>query len=335
MNSPAESHIATLGPGPTRRPVVLDRGDRDGDDAVTWLAANRAELTRLLRTEGAVYMRDAGVDSAEHLSRAAAAMTLRCARYIERTSPRRSLRDDVYTATSYPAEYGINFHNELSYSQAFPEVIAFACVTPPATGGETPISDVRAMMSVLPDNLVRDFETSGYRYLRNFDEELGLPWRLTFGVETRDQLQRYCDEHAIGLTWKTPEWLQTMQVREATRIWHQTGERVWFNHAAFFHLASIPSEIWADLGSIYPADALPNMTTFGDGRAIPDAYVSTVNHAYERCAWQAQWERGDIMILNNVLWAHGRRAFQGAREVLTVFGDLGLSTLNKESTCNQ
>ncbi len=305
-----------------REPVQITR-QAVTEETVRWLSERRGELREVLDTCGAIHLREAGIDSAPALADAMRAIGLNASSYVERTSPRRHVSDGVYTATSYPATYDIHFHNEMSYSRRSPQVIAFCCALPPSSGGETPISDVRAVHEAMPTDIHEAFARHGFNYVRNFDGELGVPWQVAFGVDTVEELNAYCAEQDIQLRWERSDWLRTCQRRPATRVWPRTQEAVWFNHAAFFHASAIPSEVWQDLEAAYPHDALPNLTEFGDGSPIPAAYVETIHRLYESYSWQSPWRRGDLLILNNVLWAHGRRAFQGPREVLTAFGDLG------------
>jgi hypothetical protein len=55
---------------------------------------------------------------------------------------------------------------------------------------------------------------------------------------------------------------------------------------------------------------------FADGSEIADADALHVYETIERHAVPIRWERSDFLILDNILAAHGRRQFGGARRVL-------------------
>ncbi len=60
---------------------------------------------------------------------------------------------------------------------------------------------------------------------------------------------------------------------------------------------------------------------FGDGPPIDDEAVFQVHNAYAMEAVEFPWQKGDILLLDNMLIAHGRNTFAGNREVLLAMGD--------------
>ena len=67
---------------------------------------------------------------------------------------------------------------------------------------------------------------------------------------------------------------------------------------------------------LFGLDGLPRQTYFGDGSKIPDNTLSAIRAAFAREATQFPWQSGDILLLDNMQMAHGRRAFTGPRKVL-------------------
>jgi hypothetical protein len=72
----------------------------------------------------------------------------------------------------------------------------------------------------------------------------------------------------------------------------------------------------AALASIAGEDDLPRNATFGDGSAIPNETLDAVQRAYAAETIQFDWRAGDVLLVDNVLMAHGRTAFQGPRRVV-------------------
>ena len=60
---------------------------------------------------------------------------------------------------------------------------------------------------------------------------------------------------------------------------------------------------------------------FGDGSLIDDEAVFQVHNAYTMEAIELPWRKGDILLLDNMLIAHGRNCFAGDREVLLAMGN--------------
>jgi hypothetical protein len=55
---------------------------------------------------------------------------------------------------------------------------------------------------------------------------------------------------------------------------------------------------------------------FAGGGEIADADAVHLYETFERHAIPIRWQRSDFLILDNILAAHGRRQFSGARRVL-------------------
>lgn len=66
--------------------------------------------------------------------------------YAGGVSPRRILKDGVYRSTEYPAQFGLSLHNELSYSNIYPNHLFFGCLIAPEIGGETTLGDSRRIL---------------------------------------------------------------------------------------------------------------------------------------------------------------------------------------------
>jgi hypothetical protein len=102
----------------------------------------------------------------------------------------------------------------------------------------------------------------------------------------------------------------------------RTGETVWFNHALFFHVSSLPEGAAREsiIAGVAEED-LPYNTFYGDGAPIESEVLSQIREAYRSETVSFDWERGDVLMVDNMLVAHGREPFEGARDVAVVMGD--------------
>ena len=66
---------------------------------------------------------------------------------------------------------------------------------------------------------------------------------------------------------------------------------------------------------------LPYNTYYGDGTPIEDAVVEDLRQAYRQETTSFPWFPGDILLLDNMLVAHGRSPYKGARKVLVAMGN--------------
>jgi alpha-ketoglutarate-dependent taurine dioxygenase len=284
-----------------------------------WIAANRDQVRLWLDRHGAVLFRGFGGADAAGLGallRAAGAEPLD---YTERSSPRRELGGRVYSSTEHPAHAEIPLHCENSYQTAWPALLMFLCRVPAVTGGETPLADTRRIRGRLPADLVERFAEHGVMYRRCLDGRLGLSWQEVLGTADRAEAERRCVAKGLRFSWRSDGALRTEAVRPLVDRHPRTGEPVWFNHMLFFHPSSLDPEARAALAGVASED-LPNDTRFGEGSVVPEEAVAALREAYRREEVRFAWEAGDVLLLDNMLAAHGRGTFTGRREVLVAMG---------------
>jgi len=290
-------------------------------DLPTWCAGRRAQLLDLRQHHGGVLLRGFDVGGAEGLRRVMLALGDQPMPYVERSSPRTRVGDDVYTSTEYAASQTILPHSENSYANHWPLHVAFHCRVPASQGGETPIADCRRVLASLDPGVVAEFRARGIRYVRNFHPGLGLSWNEVFGVQTRAEIEEYCKRAQYGYQWTADDVLRTWRTAPAVVLHPVTGEPTWFNHGAFFHVSSLPAEISAGLLQRHSPESLPNQTFFGDGGAIDPQVVTAILDAYRANSLAFPWMPEDLLLLDNMLMAHGRAPYAGPRSVLVVMSD--------------
>lgn len=298
-----------------RGPVVLSPVF-EGVDLVAWAGSNRGPIEEHLRATGGVLFRGFGAGGAEELERLIRSVSGEPLDYGERSSPRRLVSGRVYTSTDYPAHQPIFFHNENSYQRVWPMKLFFHCETPARRGGETPTSDTREVLRLLSRRTVERFAEHGVMYVRNFSDELGLAWRTVFQTEDRAAVEDYCRAAGIDFEWREGDRLRTRAVRPALASHPLTGERVWFNHAAFFHVSTLDESIRDGLLASMPEDELPSNTYYGDGSPFEPETLDEIREAYRRASSSFAWRRGDTLLLDNMLKAHSRTPYAGERRVL-------------------
>jgi alpha-ketoglutarate-dependent taurine dioxygenase len=301
-------------------PVVV-RPNYPDLELAGWLAENLDWVNGQLHATGGVLFRGFGVDNAEALSRAVEGIGLKRMPYMEGATPRTELGSGVYTSTEYPPDEYIALHNELNYVVTWPMRILFCCQTAPTERGETPIADVRRVWARLPEEIREEFRRRGWMLVRNFGDGMSLDWRRSFRVGTEKELEEYCRGARVEWEWKEGGRLRTRQVRPAVRRHPVTGEEVWFNHVAFWHVSSLRDEVRELFAEEFGDGGWPYNTYYGDGGEIPDEAVAEVRRAYDEETVAFRWERGDLIVLDNMLVAHGRRPYAGERRVLVSMGD--------------
>ncbi|HEX2077659.1 MAG TPA: TauD/TfdA family dioxygenase [Longimicrobium sp.] len=297
------------------RPAVV------GLDPVAWGRAHRDMIEQRLQKHGAVLFRGFPIQSSDDFHAFVEAVVGELMEYRERSSPRHEEGNRIYTSTDHPADQRIFLHNEHSYARRFPLKLFFCCLQPSEEGGQTPIADTRRVFERVPSDVRAKFAEHGWMYVRNFGDGLGLPWQTVFQTADPDEVEAYCARNDIQCEWKPGNRLRTRQVRPASAVHPRTGERSWFNHATFFHVTTLPAEMRDGLLADFAEEDLPNNTYYGDGSRIDDETMQTLRAAYQAETVMFDWERGDVLLVDNMLASHAREPFRGARKVLVAMAD--------------
>jgi alpha-ketoglutarate-dependent taurine dioxygenase len=286
-----------------------------------WIENNLGLVEEFLQKSGAILFRNFDVAAEEDFKAFTQSLRLELMHYMEGATPRKPLGNDIYTSTEFPAEHAIALHNENSYVMTWPMQICFCCVIAPQDRGETPIADVRRVLQRIHPEILITFEEKGYMLVRNFNDHLSLPWQSSFRVSTREELENYCKRARISVEWTGPQQLRTTQVRPAVAIHPKTGEKVWFNHAAFWHVSSLEGGVREALLSGSSSDGLPYNTYYGDGTPIAEEVIEHIRQAYHDETVQFPWRKGDVLLVDNMLVAHGRSPFSGPRKIVVSMGN--------------
>jgi alpha-ketoglutarate-dependent taurine dioxygenase len=96
---------------------------------------------------------------------------------------------------------------------------------------------------------------------------------------------------------------------------------VWFNQAHLFHLSNLEKDVQESMLKTFGESDLPRNAYYGDGTPIEASALEEVREAYERASVSFPWQEGDVLLLDNMLTAHGRRPFTGKREVLVAMAE--------------
>ena len=296
-------------------PILLEV-ESSGLSAVRWAEEYQEDVRRLIESQGALLIRGLKVlGSAEFGKIISTLFGSELLEYVYRSTPRTQMRGNVYTATEYPAAQVIPQHNENSYSRTWPNRLGFLCLLPSETGGETPLGDSRVVYNMLPESVRVKFEEKGVLYVRNYSN-LDLPWSVVFQTEDRSEVEAYCAANELQYEWLDNDGLRTRQVNPATALHPRTGERIWFNQAHLFHASSLGQEIMDTLLDSLGEENLPRNSYYGDGERIEPGVLEVIRNTYEQTKVKFAWQKNDLLLLDNMLFTHGREPYTGPRKVL-------------------
>ena len=236
----------------------------------------------------------------------------------------------------------IDFHNELVYTNEFPRRLGFVCVVPAAIGGYTPLSDVRAVFEQLPEDMKQKFLKYGIRYVRNIRDKLAeqsvVDNPLDFGgqkcfqdlFQTEDaseaqymaeNVYKYSTEWVRCRTNDTPilrvqyDLPAVMSIRDADKNETATAfaNSMLGMHGSFF-------DDYDDYYDTLPLIERPLHSLWGNGDEFAADEIAVVKQLYQQNAIRFEWAAGDVIIVDNLWWAHGRYPYHGDRKILALMG---------------
>ena len=313
--------IEQISKGPQRINVVKPSGARKSglDELLDYLNREKSLIASLCLEDGGVLFRNFEIDGKDQFLKVKDVFKKSSdLDYVDGNSPRTKLSANVYTSTEYPKEYSISLHNEMSYSNKWPELIFFFCQTPAEEGGETPILDSRYMLTQLSPQIVSDFETHGVTYTRYLSgsKGMGKSWMDTFETNDKETLEKYCKENEIDFFWEG-ENIALSQKGTGILTHPVTGEKVWFNQANQFHPSNLPQDIYKMLRIMHSKNLhrFPHYALYGNGQEIPEDYLEEITRVQFENSIKFPWQKGDLLMLDNMLMAHGRMPFKGERKI--------------------
>lgn len=255
--------------------------------------------------------------------------TGRAIEYIGGDSPRTKVRGNIYTSTEAPPSFKIPLHNELSFVNKYPKHIYFFCETPPVAKGETIIADTRKIFDQIDERVKGRFMEkklkyrSCYFYKSKFMDFLAKgshkSWIQVFETEDKKEVERKCFENDFGFKWRG-DWLEICQTRPPVIMHPETKENIWFNQVQLFdfnpRFLGTSKYLAAKLFYCRKHMRLHEVF-FGDGSLIPRSDIYHIMDVLDRNTLAFPWQKGDLLVLDNILSMHGRETFNGKRRILT------------------
>jgi alpha-ketoglutarate-dependent taurine dioxygenase len=301
---------------PDQRILLLVQAPASDRDIGNFVQAYSQQIQSALLQHGAVLLRGFEVHNAEDFARCIDATGLERIDYVYRSTPRTAVGDKIFTATEYPPQQDIVLHNENAYQRDWPLKLAFCCVVAAPSGGATPVGDMRKITDGIGPRLVEQFAERGVRYVRHYRHHVDLSWQVVFQAETPESVADYCRAAGIEHEWLDAETLRTSQIAHGVAEHPLTGEQVYFNQAHLFHVTSLGTKGAESLIKLFGADRLPRHATYGNGEEIAAEDLEHVRAVFRRNEVTFSWQQGDVLFLDNMQVAHGRRPYRGPRKIL-------------------
>lgn len=292
-------------------------------DLTAWLTQHENYWRPLLYKHAALVFRGFGIDNV-HSMESFAGATLKSI-YKDNTEHRPITKSgDVQIPVEYAHDQKLLWHNENTFNLHWPQRAIFACAVPAASGGETPLSDSRAIYQQMPTEIREAFQQKGVMYVRKYgvDDLVGLSWKKIFNTEDPKVAEQKCQEQDMQFEWRDDGSLVTRQIRPGVYQHPETGEWSWLNQAQHWHFSCLDSNTQKAISALFDEPNYPRNCYFGDGSPIPNEWMQTILQLYQDNEIAFPWQQGDAALVDNILAAHARNAYSGERRIMVCFGDM-------------
>ena len=311
---------------PTQPSEPFVYADIDSREFASWIALHKYDIEANKLKYGAVVFKDLNLpaddQSVAKFEAFAQALSKEGLFNENGEHPHINISGYVSKPVHYSPKSQLLWHSENSFNHTWPLHIWFACLQLAENGGQTTLVNNRKVYELIPKNIREKFVSKGVLYVRNYAEGAGLDWRTVFQTDSKQQVEAVCKENKIDFEWTHNDSLRTMALRPAALKHPKTGELCWFNQAQHWHIACLETNTRAAIQELYAEQDYPRACYYGDKTSIADEDMHAILDVYRNIEFAPQWEQGSMLMLDNVLCAHGRNAYTGERKLLVALGDM-------------
>ena len=196
-------------------------------------------------------------------------------------------------------------HPELSREPWRPDLAMFGCINPPGVGGQTNICDGIEIVRQMPAEIRQALEGSKLYYIQPASPALLKFW---LGTKTPGREQMENPPPSCPYFFRKP---QGQILRGFIRpVFEPT---LFQDEPAFANFVMFARDYLR----------LPNFPSL-DGKPFPDDWLDEIRSTARRLTYSHAWQQGDILLLDNSRFMHGRKAIANAEErrIATFFGYL-------------
>lgn len=278
-----------------------------------------AAAQEALLLQGAVILENTGLKNLAELNRMCKPFGS-LMDYIGGTNDRANQGEGVLNVGTEPPWANVAAHNEMSYSNVYPELFIIGCKSAPKIGGCTVIADNQLITkALLQTEFGEKLRLLGVRYIRNFHDAQTpnvngasfTSWQQVFGTNDR--------EEAVA---RAKVILGGDQICEVETTMHG-GLRMMYNAPAYEYDPETQIDMlfmsvgnhgywfrqWPPYNEVPHIDR-PFHMQFGDGSEFTEADLSLFAKITNEYGYPIQWGPEKIAILKNRRFTHARPPYQ-------------------------
>ncbi|WP_196137578.1 TauD/TfdA family dioxygenase [Aliikangiella sp. G2MR2-5] len=304
-----------------RLPLVYE-AKQEAINLQSFYQQNEEQIQANLLEYGAILFRGFELENVEDFEGVIQTVLEEVTPYLGGATPRKVISSKVSTSTEFPSDQEISLHNELSYEHSIPSKLLFFCLQQPVKGGQTQIADVNRVFDYIDSEIISAFyNNNGWKLIRNYGMGFGPNVESGFGTTDVDEIKRECEKRDVELQVIKSDLLRTIHLRSAVTNHPNSDLPLWLNHIVFWHSSSLPKQYFEYMSNAFAPEEFPYFTCYGNGESIPDEFAENIRAAYRKAEVVFDWQKGDVLLLDNYRVAHGRKPFEGERKILVSMGN--------------
>mgnify|MGYP001817715274 FL=1 len=286
------------------------------DDALTPGSELGERMNAMFDDIGLVYLTNSGLTNLADMRRAAKLVIENEMRYEAGANPRDSLEANVYEVGA-PLQAWLHYHHEMAYVGTSTTMLGFLAKHSIGKKGATFVSDnIRATDAILETDFGQKLKELGLCYHRDltdrnaFDgtEEIGVynHWQKSMMTEDPDEAEAFAQARGLETEWGPNRLLKTRYYISAYEYFPPLDRNVLFSSVAD---DGMWFDTWPKVKHL-PYDQRPLKLTFGDLSEMTRAEKALFVDVYDRFGIPINWNVGDVAVVCNWRWAHGRPGIQ-------------------------
>ncbi|ABG52500.1 hypothetical protein Tery_3399 [Trichodesmium erythraeum IMS101] len=241
--------------------ITAKQNCTDFDFLIDYLNNHQDEVESALRNYGSVAIRGYKVKTPEQFQKVGLSIFPELRNQYPGGAPRYKVAEYVWSASSVPSYQSICGHTELSYSPSEqPPYILFFSPQVAKSGGETPIINMKSVLSDLPEQLQQKCShtrlvTKFYwvnTQKRLFDVRLwkwpwfGFPksWKAVFNTEDKSLVEKKCFDAGRQIKWLANDGLIAHYPMPIIGSHPITKEIAWTGFFPWFHIWGVCIDAW-------------------------------------------------------------------------------------------
>ncbi|MBT8102571.1 MAG: TauD/TfdA family dioxygenase [Gammaproteobacteria bacterium] len=284
----------------------MDDGDLRPDSELS------RQMNAMYDEVGLLYLINTGLNDLQTMRAFATLVVKDEMRYQGGANPRDDLQANVYEVGA-PLQAWLHYHHEMAYIGQSTKLLGFLCHKAVRDKGFTFVSDnLRATEAILATEFGQKLKELGLCYHRNLTdrdafagtEQIGVynHWQKSMLTDDPDEAESVARSRGLEIEWGPNRLLKTRYYVSAFEYFPMLDRNVLYSSVAD---DAMWFDAWPKVMHL-PYDDRPLKLTFGDDSELSREEKSLFVDIYDRFGIPIEWNVGDIAIICNYRFAHGR-----------------------------